>query len=156
MKEQEGWVAAAFSTDALVAHLLLRLKQSSSSQTILINTTTTPFGHTWGDRKSRSKAQQHQQQRSPTTPFSSWSGGSDGDGESCRNSPSDRSVKVGGSTTFIDTRKRKLDLHQNPVMENNIFIQTSCKGESKVETGKRRFVLPDLNESPASEELVAL
>nr|XP_043611031.1 uncharacterized protein LOC122582668 isoform X2 [Erigeron canadensis] len=142
MKEQEGWVAAAFSTDALVAHLLLRLKQSSSSQTILINTTTTPFGHTWGDRKSRSKAQQHQQQRSPTTPFSSWSGGSDGDGESCRNSPSDRSVK--------------LDLHQNPVMENNIFIQTSCKGESKVETGKRRFVLPDLNESPASEELVAL
>ncbi|KAL4560238.1 hypothetical protein LXL04_032388 [Taraxacum kok-saghyz] len=138
----EHWVAAAFTSDALVAELLLRLKQSASPPPTTSTTTTTttttslnPLG--WGDRKSRSKPPstatfavtnafgKGQQQRSPSTPLS-WSGGgatttSDGCDESSRLSDLsvDRYAKVEGSTTCIR---------------------------------KRRVVLPDLNETPAAYE----
>ncbi|KAK1411753.1 hypothetical protein QVD17_32460 [Tagetes erecta] len=51
----EHWISA---TDALVAELLLHLKRSSSSSTP--TPTPTPFYPPgWGDRKSRSRSQQH-------------------------------------------------------------------------------------------------
>ncbi|KAI3512310.1 hypothetical protein L1887_19625 [Cichorium endivia] len=178
---KERWVAAAFTTDALVAELLLRLKHSASSDsshasppptTSTTTTTTTtslnPVG--WGDRKSRSKPSnttafsltngfgKGQQQRSPSTPLS-WSGGgapstSDGCDESSRRSDlsvGDRYTKVEGSTTYIHdkSRKRKIDLHQDPKKNLGKF-------ESEMEIRKRRVMLPDLNETPAYEELGGL
>ncbi|CAH1442280.1 unnamed protein product [Lactuca virosa] len=181
----QRWVAAAFTSDALVAELLLRLKQSASSHVSPPPTTSTTTATTtaslnpvrWGDRKSRSKPPSTAafsvtngfgkgQQRSPSTPLS-WSNGgapstSDGCDESSRPSDlssGDRYVKVESSTTHMDnkSRKRKIDLHRVPKKEVGKFIQVSGKVESEIEIRKRQFVLPDLNETPvAYEELAGL
>ncbi|KAJ0811039.1 hypothetical protein HanPI659440_Chr01g0033441 [Helianthus annuus] len=78
----EPWVAAAITTDALVADLLLHIKRSSSLPTPAPPLSVNPPG--WGDHKSRSKPSaicnstvgKGQQRRSPSTPFS-WSDGYD-------------------------------------------------------------------------------
>ncbi|KAI3696630.1 hypothetical protein L6452_29066 [Arctium lappa] len=162
----EHWVDAAISSDVLVAELLLRLKQSpspNSSHALPPPTTTTtttallnPIG--WGDRKSRSKPStistvavinefgKGQQQRSPSTPLS-WSGGggtSTSDGYDEYSRPSDLSS---------GDRSTKIDLQQNHKRDDNGFVQVLCKVESEMKIEERRFVLPDLNETPACEGL---
>ncbi|XP_021987698.1 uncharacterized protein LOC110884290 isoform X3 [Helianthus annuus] len=125
----EPWVAAAITTDALVADLLLHIKRSSSLPTPAPPLSVNPPG--WGDHKSRSKPSaicnstvgKGQQRRSPSTPFS-WSDGYD---ESSRCS---------------DHRSGKVDLHEDPKRER--------ESGSEVENMKRRrCMLPDLNETPA-------
>ncbi|PSS11193.1 hypothetical protein CEY00_Acc15466 [Actinidia chinensis var. chinensis] len=90
----DEWVTTALADDAVVAELLLRMKQSSDSSASQ-HLKPPPA---WGHRQPRSKPQattsrkeQESMRFSPTTPLSWSSGGgaSDGSDESCR--PSDRS-----------------------------------------------------------------
>ncbi|XP_071690771.1 uncharacterized protein [Rutidosis leptorrhynchoides] len=131
----ERWVTAAFTTDELVADLLLRLKQSP--ETTHTASISHPLG--WGDRKSRSKGQQ---QRSPSTPLS-WSGGASGGGGSSTSDGCDESSRP--ADLFSGDRSVKIDV-----------VKMSCKAQSDIEIQKRRFVLPDLNETPVCEDFVDL
>ncbi|KAJ9546378.1 hypothetical protein OSB04_018921 [Centaurea solstitialis] len=93
---KQPWLTAAMADDALVADLLLRMKQpSSSSSSPFPPPSTTSFlpPITWGNRKSRSKPSaivttaavngfgKEQQSGSPTTPLY-WSTGGGGGGAS--------------------------------------------------------------------------
>ncbi|KAI3683968.1 hypothetical protein L1987_84485 [Smallanthus sonchifolius] len=132
----ERWVAAAITSDALVAELLLRLKRSSSFDS------TPPLNPppVWGDRKSRSKAStvgKGQQQRSPSSPLS-WSGG----GDPSTSDGYDECVRP--SDLYSGNKSIKIDLDEQPRKE--------CGIGSEVEMMKRRrCMLPDLNETPAYE-----
>ncbi|CAI9259860.1 unnamed protein product [Lactuca saligna] len=133
---KEHWVTAAMTNDAMVAELLIRMRQSSSLDSSAINTPLLPTVR-WGHRKSRSKPsaittavnasglRKEQLSGSPTTPlyWSSGGGGSGGgastsDGYDESSRPSDlssggRSTKGGlgneGATTssYKKSKKRK-------------------------------------------------
>ncbi|KAI3706849.1 hypothetical protein L6452_24865 [Arctium lappa] len=131
MTTKEYWLEAALTNDSLVAELLLRLKQSTSSDSLhapppppqtttsSIKTLLPPPG--WGHRKNRSKSTPStttvipkEQRGSPTTHLS-WSGGSTSDGYEESSRPSDlssggRSIKAneGASTSGCNkSHKRK-------------------------------------------------
>ncbi|GFS42607.1 hypothetical protein Acr_00g0080850 [Actinidia rufa] len=90
----DEWVTTALADDAVVAELLLRMKQSSDSSASQHLKPPPAWGHR--QRRSKPQATTSRKEResmrfSPTTPLSWSSGGgaSDGSDESCR--PSDRS-----------------------------------------------------------------
>ncbi|KAI3691002.1 hypothetical protein L2E82_49216 [Cichorium intybus] len=132
---KEKWVTAAMTNDAVVAELLIRMKQSSSLDSSATDTALLPTVR-WGHRKSRSKPsaiattttnaatasglRKEHLSGSPTTPlyWSSGGGASTSDGYDESSRPSDlssggRSTKGGlgneGATTssYKKSRKRK-------------------------------------------------
>lgn len=114
---KDEWLRAAIIDDALVAGLLLRLRDFSSgshSDSPHPSVTLRPIKAlppTWGLRQPRSKSQSPEKKeapRSPTTPLS-WGGGSEGCEESSSQPPpSDRfRSKISATTeTRVTTGKR--------------------------------------------------
>ncbi|KAI7747235.1 hypothetical protein M8C21_002027 [Ambrosia artemisiifolia] len=127
INHNEPWVAAAVTTDALVADLLLRLKRSSSSPP-LHTPPSTPAPPGWGDRKSRSKGHQ---QKGPTT-LLSWNDGYDDSSRS--------------SDLYSGNRSLKIDLHEDRKKE----WESGSESEMMMKR-RRRCMLPDLNETPPAQ-----
>lgn len=132
---KEKWVTAAMTNDAMVAELLIRMKQSSSLDSSATDVVLLPTVR-WGHRKSRSRPsaiatttaatatglRKEHQSGSPTTPlyWSSGGGASTSDGYDESSRPSDlssggRSTKGGlgnegasaTTSSYKKSRKRK-------------------------------------------------